>query len=134
MPLSLLIAGALLGTAEPHGLRQLSSSELRRIVRGSMVTRVYRYETSLDSGVSPLGSASVDRESFEYGGHYAREADNYEGYGSYRIAHGQVCPAELGQKEDCFSILVDRQGQYWMKRAGWRGYGRVIISKIVGRR
>ena len=134
MPLSFLIAVALLGTAEPDGLRQLSSSELRTIVRGSMITRVYRYEASPDPSSPPPVRPPLDRESFERGGHYAREADNYEGYGSYRIAHGQVCALELGQKEDCFSILVDRQGQYWMKRPTWRGYGRVSISKIVDRR
>lgn len=38
MPVSVMIAAALLGTAQPDGLRQLSTKELRAKVRESTIT------------------------------------------------------------------------------------------------
>ena len=134
MPLSLVIAVALLGPAQADGLRQLSSRELRTIVRGSTITRVRHYEAPPYSNIPPPAWLPLEREAFWSGGRYAGEFDNYEPYGRYRIFGDQVCVTSERDREGCYSIFVDGHGQYWMTTPTSRGPFRVTISKIPDRR
>jgi hypothetical protein len=128
-----MVAAALWGTAQPDLLRQLDSRELRSIVRGSTITRVHHYEAPPNSNLPPPPYFPLEAESFWVNGRYAGEFDNYEPYGSYRITRGQVCVSVEREKENCFVILVDHQGQYWMKKSTWPGPARVTIEKIIHR-
>jgi hypothetical protein len=122
MALSLLIAGALLAPAPADAPRLLRTNELRTKVRGSTITRINSFP-----------GAPLEREYFWVGGRYGGEFDNYEAYGSYRIASDEVCVRAEGEKEGCFSILVDGRGQYWMSTPTSGGPFRVTIAKIVDR-
>jgi hypothetical protein len=134
MPLFVMIAAvAWSATAQRDGLRELTSGELRSIVRGSTITRVHHYEAPANSNLPPPPNFPLEAESFWVNGRYAGEFDNYEPYGSYRITRGQVCVSVEREKENCFVILEDHQGQYWMKKSTWPGPVRVTIEKIVNR-
>lgn len=135
MPVLLMVAVALLQTPESEGLRQLKTKELRTTVRGSTITR--GAPRSLPPAAAPPGSPPppyipLEREYFRSAGQYGGEWDNYETYGSYVIARNRVCVRPIGEKEACYSILVDGHGRYWMITPT-QGPFRITIAKIVDR-
>jgi hypothetical protein len=134
MSVFLMIAAALMQTAQPEGLRKLNTKELRTQVRGSTITRGVppsHPAAAAAPGTPPPAYVPLEREYFRSGGQYGGKWDNYETYGSYLIARDRVCVRPIGEKEACYSILVDGHGQYWMITPTSGGPFRVTIAKIV---
>lgn len=114
------LATAMLATASADA-QPLTTSQTRTLLTRAMVD--WRNGAPDGKGASPT------REFFWPSGRYTGEFDNYDAWGTYRVAKGQVC-VEDNSRVSCRSILVDAQGQYWM-RFEKDGYSqRIWVSKI----
>lgn len=99
-----LLALAAPQTAEPNpAYRWLSTTELDALIRGSIVVE----DTNAPSYMKTP-------EEFCRDGWYVRYADNYEAHGKYAFRDNAVCDQELGKREVCRGVLIDKQGRYWI--------------------
>lgn len=117
---------ALLSLASPAasdgcGLRQLNTSELEALLRGSRITQPDR---EFDYMRNP--------EEFREDGTYVRYDDNFEARGKYEVRDNSVCFTETKRSEICRTISLDPSGHYWItKRSQQPGQIKISVSPIA---
>lgn len=90
-------------TQEEPRFQWLTTNELDALLRGSIVVE--------DANVP---SYTKTPEEFRRDGSHVRYADNYEAHGKYAFRDNAVCDQELGKRELCRGVLIDKEGRYWI--------------------